>query len=97
MIDTLIYEIFKNYNQYEAVEYLNDLADAISEDGKTIGSDLKECLRDYCINEKNICPLCGEDLKLHKEKQWSEMMGKPVYEEIGYSYCENCGWSDKNE
>jgi hypothetical protein len=96
MIDTLIYEIFKNCNQYEAVEYLNDLADAIIEDGKSMGSDLKECLKQICL-DKNICPLCGEDLKLHKDKQWSEAWGRPVAETIGFSYCENCGWNDKNE
>ena len=47
--------------------------------------------------ETGKCPKCGEDLlsETHKEYRDCQIL-IPMYEEVTYWYCPNCGWSDGN-
>lgn len=98
MIDELIFEILnsKDFNQYEAVQFLNDLADD-AKNNKNWAKELKRCIIKGCI-EKQICPNCGSDFQTKTEKAYlADAWGKPIYEDITYDYCPDCGWNNKKE
>lgn len=47
--------------------------------------------------ETGKCPKCGEELlsETHKEYRDCQIL-IPMYEEVTYWYCPNCGWSNGN-
>jgi RNase P subunit RPR2 len=92
-----IFDIRNNSGNYDNEDLLNIISEMldITKHDKYFVNNLETALHNK-REELGFCPNCGKVLNYgHDYEIHTELDGNPK-EEIGYSYCSNCGWTDKD-
>jgi formate dehydrogenase maturation protein FdhE len=89
----MIYSIFKNYTEEEAIEILNSLAANARKNIKYFADEIESATKAEA-ERRMICPICGTTLVFIHKYEKSEAWGKTVEEEIIHKKCVNCGWGE---
>lgn len=83
-----------DYDKKAVITNVNELLFNIHEDPKKFEYTLDKLKEDYALDDKPVCPSCGEDLTVINEwdEDRGEYQGFPANEHMMLIGCEDCSY-----
>lgn len=90
-IETIFETIHNNTDNYTYNEFIEEF----NNDERYFSQQLEDNLYKIFVDEMELCPKCGHELKNNIGKEKYECYGSKIHiDEIDCIYCNQCGWKE---